>query len=129
MENGFSCPFIGKFPGHVKKQTMQTAHCRPCRLKICFQKYISFLSIYLFLFNCGVNDMCIPVVTVILHCGPRRSKLARNSDMCVRGYHISRCHSDMCIPVHITSDICIPSNMAASEMCIPYPLPHPSKQL
>ena len=45
--------------------------------------------------------------------------------ICVRGYHISRCHSDMCIPVHITNDMGFPSNMAVIEMCTPPPPPRP----
>ena len=39
------------------------------------------------------------------------------------------CRSDMCAPVicvsphTFTSDMCTPSNMAASDMCIPHPPP------
>ena len=85
--------------------------------------------------------MWIPVVTVITcfpltcvymiwHCGPRRSKLTRNTGMCMGISHITvsqwcvyprHITSDMCISVHITSDMCIPSNMPASEMCNPSP--------
>ena len=66
MENGFSCPFVGKFPGHVKNQTMQTAHSLHTADRADWGIYIIFIDLFIFIINFLPNFSLLALNSVFL---------------------------------------------------------------